>query len=96
MIEQASTGFPYVHISDGEITLGDLASSFSQNGTSGTYVIDDDTLTMTTEDNKYIYVFQVDENSLIFLQNESTPDNSIRFRISDNAIFHLLDDLIKK
>ena len=92
VMEQALAGWPYIHISEGKIHLGDLTSSMLPNGTSGTYLIDDDILTMTTDDNKYIYAFQIDGNNLIFQKNESSPDDSIRIKITDNAKFHLIDD----
>lgn len=92
-----NVGFsPCVTISDDGFSIGDLLSSNINNRVSGTYAIDDNTLTMTTDDNKYIYVFQVDGDSLIFHKNDSSSLNVINDRfgdkIADNAIFYLLSD----
>lgn len=92
-----NVGFsPCITITDDGCYIGDLLSSNFNNGVSGTYVIDDNTLTMTTDDNKYIYVFQVDGDSLIFCKNDSSSLNVINDRvgdeITDDAIFNLLND----
>lgn len=85
---------PCVSISDKGISIGDLLSSNSNNWVRGTYVIDDNTLTMTTDDNNYIYVFLVDGDNLIFQKNDSSSLDVINNRfgdnVTDNAIFYLL------
>jgi len=58
------------------------------NGISGTYLIKDDILTMTSDDNKYIYVFQIDRENLIYQKNESSPDKYFGIRITDKAKFN--------
>ena len=87
---------PCVSISDKGISIGDLLSSNSNNWVRGTYVIDDNTLTMTTDDNNYIYVFQLDGDNLIFQKNDSSSLDVINNRfgdnVADNAIFYLLDE----
>lgn len=82
-----------VIISDGKFGLFNLIDSNSAtNGVSGTYVIDDDTLTMTTDDNNYTYVFKIDGDNLIFQKNDSLIDDKIGVKIKDNAKFHLISD----
>lgn len=85
---------PYVTISDDEFLFSyDLLSSYLSNGT---YSKDDDILTMTTYDNKYIYVFQIDGDNLFFQKNESSSINLIEGRlgvkVTDKAKFHLKAD----
>ncbi len=85
---------PCVKVSDDEIVFSyDLLSSYLSIGT---YLIDDGKLTMTTDDNKYNYVFQIDGDDLVFQKNESSSVNLIdgRFgvKVADNAKFHLKDD----
>ncbi len=62
----------------------------------GTYTIEDDILTMRTDDKQYTYVFQIDGDKLIFQKNNSSEVNLIdtRFGISltDNAIFKLKEN----
>jgi len=55
-----------------------------------TYLIENDIITMTIFDTKYIYVFQIDGDNLIFQKNESSPDSKIG-DIADNAKFHLIN-----
>jgi hypothetical protein len=83
---------PHVTITDDEILFSyNLLSSYLPLGT---YQIDDDILTMTTDDNKYIYVFQIDGDNLIFQRNKSSSALCGRFgvEVTDNAKFHLEDD----
>ncbi len=86
---------PCVTISDDGFYIGDLLSSSLNNGVSGTYVVDENTLKLTTDDNKYIYVFQIEGENLIFLKNDSSSLKVINDRvgdqIEDNAIFNLLE-----
>ncbi len=87
---------PCVTITDEGFSIGDLLSSNSNNWVSGTYEVDNKTLTMTTDDSKYIYVFQLEENNLIFQKNDSSSLNVINMRfgdnIADNAIFNLISE----
>ena len=53
-------------------------------------MIENDIITMTIFDTKYIYVFQIDGDNLIFQKNESSPDSKIG-DIADNAKFHLIN-----
>jgi hypothetical protein len=85
---------PQVTISGDEIIF--LYDFLSSHLSRGTYSIEEDILTMTTDDNKYIYVFQIDGDSLIFQENESSPvkliDGRLGIKVADKAIFHLKDD----
>lgn len=90
LMEQPFMGSPVINISDGKILLSDLASSVFNFGISGTYLIEADLLTMTTDDNKYIFVFQIDGNNLIFQKSESSPDEYFEIRITDKAKFQPL------
>lgn len=87
---------PCITISDDGCFIGDLLSSNFNNGVSGTYVVEDNKLTMTTDDNKYTYVFQVDGDNLIFNKDDSSSLNVINDRfgdeITDDSIFKLLND----
>jgi len=92
--ETEEVPLPHVTITENKILFSyDLLSSYLPLGT---YSIDDDILTMTTDDNKYIYVFQIDGDNLIFQENESSSVNMIdgRFgaKVTDNSKFHLKDD----
>ena len=97
VLEQTDTGntlLPYVNISDNNITFTyDCLSSYLPHGT---YTIEDDILTMRTDDKQYTYVFQIDGDKLIFQKNNSSEVNLIdtRFGISltDNAIFKLKEN----
>lgn len=81
---------PCVNISDDDILFSyDFLSSYL---TIGSYLIEDGKLTMTTDDNKYTYVFEIDGDDLIFQKNESSPVNlkdRNGVKVTDNAIFHL-------
>jgi hypothetical protein len=85
---------PYVTISDNKISFTyDLLSSYLPRGN---YSIDDDILTMTTDDSKYVYVFQIDGDNLIFQKSRSSlvnlKDDEHGVKITDKAKFHLKDD----
>ncbi len=62
----------------------------------GTYSIDDDVLTMKTNDNNYTYVFQIDGDSLIFQQDKSSfvdlTNDRFGLKVIDKAKFHLVED----
>ena len=59
----------------------------------GTYKIENNILTMTTNDGKYKYVFQINKDKLIFKRNKSSEINlkndRLGIKITDNAIFKL-------
>jgi len=85
---------PSIRISDNEILFSyDMLSSYL---TLGTYTIDGHILTMTTNDDKYIYVFQIAGDNLIFQENESSLisliDNRLGVKVTDKAKFHLVND----
>lgn len=98
VLEQTETDgalLPNVNVSDNDITFTyDCLSSYLPHGT---YTIEDDILTMITDDNQYKYVFQVDGDKLIFQKNKSSKVNltDARFGISltDNAIFKLKENI---
>jgi hypothetical protein len=85
---------PHVTISDDDIVFSfDLLSSYLSNGS---YSINDDILTMTTDDNKYSYVFQIDGDNLIFQEDESSivhmTDDKFGVKVTDDSKFHLKDE----
>ena len=97
IMEQEETDvnlLPYVTISDDKISFS--YDSLSSYWPLGSYSIDDDKLTMTTDDNMYIYVFQIDGDNLIFQKNDSSSvkliDDRLGVKITDNVKFHLKDD----
>lgn len=59
----------------------------------GVYTIEENVITMTTNDGLYKYVFRVDGNKLFFRKNESSEvkliDNRLGIKIIDNAEFKL-------
>lgn len=82
-----------IHISGEKFYLYNITSSNSNTmGVKGTYVIDDNIVTMTTDDKKYTYVFIKDGDNLIFQKNASSIDNRYEVRIDANAKFHLISD----
>lgn len=85
---------PRITISDEKIMFTyDFLSSYMPYGT---YSIDDDILTMTTNDNQYSYVFRIDGDNLVFQKDESSTvrliDDRLGERITDKAVFHLTAD----
>lgn len=92
--EAAETAFvPYVTISDDTISFSfDPLSSYWPLGS---YSIEDDKLTMTTDDNMNTYVFQIDGDNLIFQKDESSSvrliDSRIGAKVIDQSEFHLED-----
>ena len=92
-IETKSGISPYVTINNDKISFTyDLLSSYKSLGN---YSIDGNILTMTTDDSKNIYVFQIDGDNLIFQKNRSSPiklkDEEHGVKITDKAKFHLKD-----
>ncbi|HPU63147.1 MAG TPA: hypothetical protein PK304_03245 [Mobilitalea sp.] len=82
---------PYVRISKNQIsfTFDFLSSHLSV----GNYSIEDDILTMTTYDGNEKYVFKIDGDTLIFLEDRSSPikvKNEIQeVKVTDKAKFRL-------
>jgi len=82
---------PFVIISESQISFTyDLLSS---NLSLGNYSIEGDILTMTTYDGNEKYVFQIDGDTLIFLENGSSlikSKNEIeKVKVTDKAKFRL-------
>lgn len=89
--EIESVLLPRVTVTDDEILFAfDMLSSYLPLGT---YSITEDILTMTTNDNKYTYIFQIDGDNLIFQKDESSTvsliDDRLGVKVIDKAIFHL-------
>lgn len=87
---------PYINIVDDDISfMYDPLRSYIPYGT---YIIEDDILTMTTNDEKYKYIFKVDGDKLIFQEkgssNVSLFDNRIVVKVENDAIFKLIEDPI--
>jgi hypothetical protein len=85
---------PNVTISDDKISFSfDPLSSYLPRGS---YSIEDDILTMTTDDNMYSYVFQIDGDNLIFKKDESSLvrliDSRLGVSVTDQSKFHLEDE----
>lgn len=81
---------PCIEIADSQIIFSyDLLSSYRSVGS---YTIDDGKLTMTTDDNQYTYVFQIDVDDLIFQKEESSTvkliDDRLGTQVTDHAKFH--------
>lgn len=97
VLEQEGTEailLPYVKVSNDEIIfVYDLLSSYLSIGT---YEINHGKLTMTTDDNKYIYVFEIDGDNLIFQESESSSvkliDGRFGVKVTDKLIFRLKED----
>ena len=86
--------YPWVTISDDNITFSyDPLSSYMPIGS---YSIEDGKLTMTTDDNKYSYVFELDGDNLIFKKDESAAvkliDDRLDIKVTNNARFHRKED----
>lgn len=94
VLEQTATNaviIPSVTVSNEEISLRyDPLSSYLPIGS---YKIEGNILTMTTNDGKYKYVFLIDRDKLIFQKDESAEvnliDDRLGIKITDNAIFKL-------
>lgn len=89
-----ATVSPYITISDVDISFSyDLLSSYWPRGT---YIIEGDILTMTTDDNMYKYVFRLAKDKLIFQKNASSSvkliDNRLGVEITDKAEFEYKAD----
>ncbi|WP_461207787.1 hypothetical protein [Clostridium sp. DL1XJH146] len=94
VLEQTETDtgiLPRITISSEDISFTyDFLSSYLSIGT---YKIEGNILTMTTNDEKYKYVFLIDSDKLIFQKDESSEvnltDDRLRIKLTDNAIFKL-------
>lgn len=94
VLEQKNTEeilLPRVTISGNEIIFShDLLSSYLPYGT---YQIEGDVLTMTTDDNNYTYTFLIDGDTLIFQKDESSTvkaiNDSFSALVTDQAKFKL-------
>jgi hypothetical protein len=84
-----------------QITISDDTISFSFDPLSsywprGNFTIKDDILTMTTNDNMYNYVFQIDGGDLVFQKDESSLvrliDSRLGISVMDQSKFHLEDE----
>lgn len=85
---------PRVIINDKQMIF--MFDFLSSHLTIGKYSIEGDILTMTTDDGKEKYVFQLDGDTLIFLKSESSPikfiNEQLGMKIEDKAKFHLKDN----
>ncbi len=94
VLEQIGTNeisLPSVTVYDEDISFTyDVLSSYLPIGN---YSIEDNILIMTTNDEKYKYVFLIDGNKLVFQKDESSQvnltDDRFGIKIKDNAIFKL-------
>lgn len=85
---------PYVTISDHDIIFSyDALSSYMPIGT---YTVEDNILTMRTDDKNYTYVFQLKKDQLVFLKDDSSAltliDHKTGIEITDHAEFNLEDN----
>jgi len=97
ILEQTGTEaflYPQVTISDDNISF--TYDSLSSYLPVGVYTIEENILTMVTNDGLYKYVFQIDGDKLIFHKNESSKvkltDDRIGIKITDNAEFKLKEN----
>lgn len=90
LMEQPLIGSPVIKISNEKFFISDLTSNVFNFGISGTYLVKDDILTMTADDNEHIFVFHIVGNNLIFQKSESSPDDYFEIRIADKAKFQPL------
>lgn len=97
----------YIMEHDGEIflspsvTIADDTFTFFYDPLSsympiGNYTVEEDILTLTTDDKKYHYVFRIDGNSLIFQKEESSTvrliDERLGVEVMDQAVFHYTEE----
>lgn len=86
--------FPAVKIKDNEFIFSyDLLSSYMPHGI---YKIKKNLIIMTTDDNKFKYVFQIDDDKLVFLEEKSTSVTLIGslsgVQITDKSVFKLKEE----
>jgi len=94
VLEQSGTEAaisPCVIISDDNISF--TYDSLSSYLPVGVYTIEEDKLTMMTNDKFYKYIFRIDGDELIFQKNESSEvkltDDRIGIKLTNNAVFKL-------
>ncbi len=81
---------PYINIEENKMVFSyNLLSSYLPYGT---FTVKDGMLTMTTDDKKYTYVFQIDGDNLIFQKDKSSSvnliDDRLGTKLTDQAKFH--------
>lgn len=84
--------FPSVTINDDVISFSyDKASSYLSIGT---FTLDDDILTMATDDGRYKYLFKVDGEKLIFQEKGSSEMNvtNMGTKVIDKAEFKMKEN----
>ena len=91
--EESIAILPRVNIDGENIMFSyDLLSSYANIGG---FIIDKNKLIMTTCDNRYTYVFEIDEDSLYFLEDESSnvslTDPRFGYEIKDFDEFKFSD-----
>jgi len=82
---------PCIMVSDEQIVF--FYDYLSSRITDGTYIVEGDILTMTTYEGKEIYVFKIEEDSLIFQESKSSVltyvDEEHACKVLDGAKFKL-------
>lgn len=83
---------PVLSISDGSFTFTyDVLSSYSNTGS---YIIEDETLILTTDDGNNEYYFKIKDDSLVFQEDKSSSveltDANQGVYISDGDVFELV------
>lgn len=82
---------PFVTISENQMSF--TYDLLSNNLSVGDYSIEDDELTMTTYDGNEKFVFQIDGDTLIFLEDRSSPvklkNENLGIKVTDKAKFRL-------
>ncbi len=82
---------PCVMVSDEQIVF--LYDYLSSKLTIGTYIVEGDALTMTTDDGKETYVFKIKGDSLVFQARKSSELKYVNeehaFKVYDGAKFKL-------
>ena len=95
MVHEAESIFtPSVTISDSTISFSfDPLNSYWPHGS---YSIEEDILTMTTDDNRHSYVFHIDGDDLIFQKDGSASvrliDKRAGAQVTDQSEFQLVDE----
>lgn len=89
-VQVADEDFPArIWIEDGKMSFSyDFLSAYF---TSGTYSQDNNLVTLITDDKKYTYVFELTEEGLVFLQDQSSKirytDERLQVIIKDQTLF---------
>ena len=80
---------PYIVLEENQ-TFQMMYSVLSSYLPIGTYEVSGETLTLTTEDGKYTYIFHIDGDSLVFQKNQSSPlQIGGKAMVEDGAAFRL-------